>query len=232
MGFVGIFNRKGLEEFSNYISECFANDDNVRRMKILTEEINLEEKIKIEIDENKKFDTAFEMGKYFFELFSREDQKKIFMNQGLWNWISCLYLPILRKDDVYIGKDSRVRLEEGWLWYRHLTHFSWYVYQKYKEKSFIFLESKSNNQSLLCEQIGGRQDFLSNDNIIDAFICLYWDKENKKFKRGYTNKKSGIKRFGTILNQFALNYDFYSMTYEQIVDLLPEEFNELKNLKK
>jgi hypothetical protein len=58
---------------------------------------------------------------------------------------------------------------------------------------------------------------------------LYWDDKKNNIKKGARNKTGpGILRRFTkdIIPQFQMTYDLNSMNGEEIISLLPSEFNE------
>jgi hypothetical protein len=58
---------------------------------------------------------------------------------------------------------------------------------------------------------------------------LYTDAHTSGFKRGAaSSRKGGARRLVAFLNQITLTYDIYSMSKEQLLNLLPSEFNRFK----
>jgi len=61
---------------------------------------------------------------------------------------------------------------------------------------------------------------------------LYFDRKTAKPKRGSLMKNSPgtLYRFIDVVQQLHLTYDLYSMTGEEVLDLLPSEFDRWRQL--
>ena len=78
-------------------------------------------------------------------------------------------------------------------------------------------------------ELSARQGFITSRGIIEAANILYFDSENGKPKRGpavTTRKPGALIRFIDVVQQLDLTHDLYSMTGEDVIALLPPEFNE------
>ncbi len=82
------------------------------------------------------------------------------------------------------------------------------------------------------EQLASRQERITNPPIIVAANQLYYDDATAKPKVGAAPNwpKSGtLRRYITLLDQLDLTYDLYSMTTEEILEVLPGEFANYRN---
>jgi hypothetical protein len=58
---------------------------------------------------------------------------------------------------------------------------------------------------------------------------LYYDPDKKSFKLGAGSKiKGGPRRLASILNQLDMTYYLYGMTSDEIIALLPKEFDRFR----
>jgi hypothetical protein len=65
---------------------------------------------------------------------------------------------------------------------------------------------------------------------MEAVTKLYYDPIAGGHKRGASSKKNGgARRFTAVLGQFDLTFDFYGMTSDQILELLPNEFGRFRS---
>jgi len=95
------------------------------------------------------------------------------------------------------------------------------------------LSDALNKSSKYYEELSSRQGLITNRGVIEAANLLYFDTKQRKPKRGaaVTSKKPGtIMRFIDVIQQFDLTHDLYSMTGEEVLALLPSEFDEWKTL--
>ena len=68
----------------------------------------------------------------------------------------------------------------------------------------------------------------ANGGLIEAAAELYWDAQAKAPKRGAApneRKPGTLRRFIDVAEHFDVTYDTFSMTGDQVVSLLPAEFN-------
>ena len=56
-------------------------------------------------------------------------------------------------------------------------------------------------------------------------MYLYWDDKNQKPKRGFgaTERPGTLRRFVAVINQFNRTFDLFTMSGEQIINLLPRD---------
>ncbi len=84
----------------------------------------------------------------------------------------------------------------------------------------------------MIEQIASRLEYISCRAVLEALDRLYLDdtRDVERLKPGATSRTRGgaLGRFITFLEQIAMTYDLYGMTGENILDLLPPEFDEWK----
>jgi hypothetical protein len=79
------------------------------------------------------------------------------------------------------------------------------------------------------EQLGAYQDVITCAPLIAAIGSLVWDVERGKLKRGFGGSGPGsARRVQVVAKQFSLTYDLHSMRPEQILDLLPREFDRFR----
>jgi hypothetical protein len=80
------------------------------------------------------------------------------------------------------------------------------------------------------EQIISTSGIASSKSIVAAVTRLYFDRSTGKLKPGASSKDHGgtTRRFRTVYWQLYETYDLRSMTPEQILDVLPPEFNRFK----
>jgi hypothetical protein len=113
---------------------------------------------------------------------------------------------------------------------RHYLAAPWLFYDKYREHSEelkILLNGKLNTPGEFWGQTVTSQNIFNNVNVISALGTLFWDDENDIRKKGISDK-SIIRRLSIVLAQFENTYDLHSMTAEEIIDLLPDEFLKFK----
>ena len=105
------------------------------------------------------------------------------------------------------------------------------VYGLGEDLSKLLLCSSIPIENKFHHELAGRQSFITNRGTLEAVHSLYYEQAVDKPKRGAQVKKpapGSFYRFIGIIQQFDLNYDLYSMSGDEIIGLLPPEFNKWK----
>ncbi|MGB9748150.1 MAG: hypothetical protein ACPLXM_14585 [Bacteroidales bacterium] len=156
---------------------------------------------------------------------------------GLWTWLAYIWFDQLAPINSamgtrYIKEDAKYICSSEYRdYYRHLVAGPYMIYSLHgRENSRIFLYSPVCEHNDFIEQFASRQFIISHQNIVEAISRLYLDSGNNQPKRGSQTRtrRGNIRRFVRIIQQFEPTYDIYTMSPDQILNLLPDEFNEWK----
>lgn len=192
----------------------------------------------VEIDSQKIFSSRMELAQYLTKIFNDAGIKKqeIINIPNIWSWLTYLWFDQIcpqinnirnvRRLEYYICEPHAFR------YYRHYIAASYILYNTLDEKYVvIFLNRALNEHGEFIEQLASRQEIISQQNLIEVIYLLFWDELNCKSKKGVHNyKKPGsLRRLPKIFEQFQLTYDIFSMRSQEILNLLPKEFNGWKN---
>ncbi|MDI6854372.1 MAG: hypothetical protein QME75_12305 [Deltaproteobacteria bacterium] len=185
--------------------------------------------------EQKNFQNRYELGRYLVPLLEQCDQRKINFDQGLWTWLALFFFDQLcpegpdgkRKPDAnenYILNPDRRRQ------YRHAVRTTFLFVREYGEDVFFMFCSPAHKRGQITEDISARQYFLGCRGVIEAAGHLYYDPLRNSPKRGAAAKyRSGtVRRFGIVLKQFERTYDLFSLSRQQVLELLPREFDRFR----
>jgi hypothetical protein len=155
---------------------------------------------------------------------------------GFWTWCSAYLFDRLCKKSggYYTPGETAIWIAEPDNWQRYYRHYLasiWRVYAAHREKEgglVVLLNGPVNTPGELWGQIAATQTLITNPSMIDAVHHLFWDKKRRARKRG--SGGGSARRLTKVLRQFELTYDFVAMTGDQIVGLLPSEFDRFKEL--
>ena len=153
---------------------------------------------------------------------------------GFWVWCSAYLFDRLckRKGGKFDPGEivTWVPQPDNWQrYYRHYLASIWRVYLAHRdnEKELVaLLNGPVNIPGELWAQLASRQSRITNASIIDLAYRLYWDKEKNTRKRGSGGESP--RRLAQVLKQFDRTWDFFAMTGEQLIELLPREFDRFK----
>jgi hypothetical protein len=159
--------------------------------------------------------------------------RKEYYNTFLWSWLTAFYFDLvcpLEEDVRHPKAEERYILSSNdWRrYYRHLIASPLRLYFELGDLSIGYLDGNINVHGEYFEQLASTQDIATSPGIIDASTILFWDFERGTFKHGSRGKDrpGTIRRFARdIIPQFQMTYDLNSMRGQEIVELLPPEFD-------
>lgn len=156
---------------------------------------------------------------------------------GMWAWLSLLYF-----DQVCPkGRDGRRKIGEQARYipapnafqrfYRHLLLGPFLVHRAHRGRptaAGAVLASPLYAPGDIVEQLASRQELVSNPAVMGVATKLYVT-GNGGLKRGAGGKGAGSpRRLVDIFNQFDLTYDLYAMSDDELLELLPKEFDRFR----
>lgn len=180
---------------------------------------------------------SLEVAKDLDQIVSRLKLASAERDWGFWSWCSAyLFERLCKRDNT--GKlkpgEMSIWIAEPYNWKRYYRHYLasiWQVYAAHRDKEeelIVLLNGSVNTPGELWAQIAATQTLITNKSMIDAVHHLYWDKANLCRKRGAGGNSP--RRLTTVLKQFERTFDFFAMSGDQIVNLLPAEFDRFKEL--
>lgn len=230
-------NRFGIKKFEDYLEslknpELSAGDppfdllDNPETSEPFPWEVEIEPE---------KFGIRYEMGRYLVSLLDQCDQREINFDCGLWSWLALFFFDQL----CPAGTDGRRQPSQIYNYilssdrrhqYRHAIRTTYLFVKEYGETVYFMFSNPLDKRGEITEQLAARQDILGCRGVIEAASNLYFDKLRMSPKRGASAKGPGtIRRFGVVLKQFARTYDLFSLNGQQVLEILPREFNRFRS---
>jgi hypothetical protein len=238
MTLVQKLNSQGIEYFRKYLVTLKEKPEATPPFKILTDpnySDAFQDQVKVE---NLEFESRIHMIRYLSNALGSLTTSPEIQGVGLWSWLSLFYFDLVCPQDLdgkrTPGTDCRHILSFGYRYrYTHLLAEPFQIFKMYGEKGRLLLHGAAHTGTKTLYEIAKRQNFITNSGIIEALDKLYFDCEINKPKAGALSKVKGgsLLRFIDVIQQLELNYDLYSMTAEEIMHLLPEEFSPWKELE-
>jgi hypothetical protein len=235
------FTSEGIEQFRRYLAELREGATSPPPFHLLNDPVaskSVNDEIQIE---NREFGTRLELAKYLDDALAEIESNSIETDVYLWSWLSLFYFdqacPAQKDGMRKPGRDYRHILEPGYPYgHNHLLAGAYLVYTIYGLNdglSKLLLYTPPYIESGFHHQLAQRQSIITNKGLMEAAHLLYISNRESKPKFGAIakNRAGTVYRFIDVIQQLDLNYDLYSMTGEEVLQLLPAEFNKWKGQK-
>lgn len=155
---------------------------------------------------------------------------------GLWSWLALALFDEIcpaRSDGARRPSSSyQYILSDDYRHYhRHLVRSPWLVRHLHGEHGLVTLVGPASQHGEAAEQLLSRTPVVTNKPLFAALSRLYVEKHGGqvRHRRGAAGRNGGsFRRVGKIIRQFDLTYDLHAMQPDEILNLLPREFDKFK----
>lgn len=227
-------NARGIEEFRGFLQRIRDGEEFRASPAILyLDDYSTSLPRAIEIAP-RTFASKFEAAEYLAgvlqDLAAQED------DAGLWSWLALFYFDQLSPVDA-AGKrapreDYHYIPSAGFGWHhgRHLLAGPYKLFTLHRRNARLLLYPPVHQHGAFIYQLGFRRDLITNRGLIEAIDLLYWDAKRKRPKRGAStdSRPGNLRRLIAVIQQLDFNYDLYGMRADEILHLLPPEFDAWK----
>ena len=223
---------EGTRRFAEYLEQLRSDNTLPPPLEILDDpETSEVAECDAEVDE-RPFTSRYELGTHLVEALKECDQRRIGNDAGLWDWLALLYFDQICKssgDGRKPSEDAHYILSSHYgKRPRHAIRTTYILIRGYGDK-VRFMFSKLDERGELIEQIAATQYLWACEGVIDAASRLYQDDLKSTFKTGAGGSRGGsARRLKTYLSQLTLTYDLLSLSADEILALLPAEYNKFK----
>lgn len=188
--------------------------------------------------EDIKFANRFEAAEYLYAQLSDPRLEGIESDTGVWAWLALFYFDQICKTD----SEDNYRPGEMARWipendnfrkyYRHLLRGPYSIYRAHREepdRAAALLCGPLEEPGEVVEQLSARQELVTNPGVVKAATILYYDPKKKGIRRGAAGRGPGsARRLADLFNQLDVTWDLYGMVADELITLLPLEFNKFK----
>lgn len=194
------------------------------------------------------FNNRFEAGKYFNDFLAPYEGiiPDVERNRGLWTWLAFCWLdliaPLQPDGSRKIGEWRKWILSSDRRHYRHLLATPYRMYRTHADDPscvLLVLCGPVDTPGNITEQIASRPDVVKSRNIMQALTKMYYVPALTSAAEDFMASRIGTLRdgastsavrMGKVLGQFYLTWDMFAMEPDQIVTMLPSEFDKFKAL--
>jgi hypothetical protein len=231
---IRVFNQSGNERFISLLTERPSDIVEQLNALIFDDAFTQKSVLKMPFAVPK---TRLDVGKELFKYLGPDGPlRSESRNPALWNWLAAACMPGLLGNPTDI---NAIKATERWVlnqasfkYYRHLLAGAYFAYEPHASdpsKAMAILCQDILTPGEIVAQIQGTDD-LAYSVGAEVATMLYFESSTGKIKIGAGGKGPGsARRLATdFLNQIRLTVDFKGMKAEEIVDLLPPEFDRYK----
>jgi hypothetical protein len=226
-------NARGIEELRGFLQQIRDGAEFRASPAILyLDEYTTRMPRTIEI-EQRTFGSKFDAAEYLTGVLS--DVPAPAGDAGLWSWLALFYFDQLSPVDATGQRRPRedyhyIPSQSGWQHDRHLLAGPYKLFTLHRQNARLLLHPPVHQHGAFIYDLGFRRDLITNKGLIEAIDLLYWDAKRNRPKRGATtpSRPGNLRRLITVFQQLDFNYDLYGMRAEEILQLLPQEFDAWK----
>ena len=233
------FNQAGIDEFERQLDEMETHKAPHSITALLTDSaytVRIEKAEPVQVID---FASRLNCGEYFYkklEMLSENFKSQgvnAFGHRGLWTWFGAVWSDQLLKNskgNFFVGAHERYVLSTSARRdYRHLLYGPWLVYNAANSRPDLLeiaLRDPVTKDSPVFEQLASRKEIVSNLSALTLINSWYRDvKAGAVYPEAIKGDiAGGLRRFGAVYSQLAVNYDLHNMNPDQIQRLLPDEF--------
>ncbi len=238
-------NSRGTREARNYFAALRAGRvDTSFPSEILTNDVFselLEPTVGVELC---TFANRREAGQYLSQKLAHLRVEEVRQSWGLWSWLGMFYFNSLVNRDAHgnpdLGRNPDVAYvidpsSEGRGSRRYFAHrllLSYETYTLHGENAWFMLNQPVNSVGQLADRLIGKPVAFRSQGIVRLAHLLYTNPITGRTKPrfgggGRENQRNpgNLMRFLDVLDQLYMTYDVYGMTAEELMKLLPNEFD-------
>ncbi len=234
------FNRDGVAAFANYRARLTLEPTLEPPVELL-EDPALTELLPGNVDVSKReFTNRLEAGRFLNELMDTANVQLPERDQGLWTWLTLFFFDEVCPAD---GNGRRNPKDEARLiplldnhqrFYRHLLVGPFLIVRAHRtqpERAVAMLCNPLWKPGEIAEQLASRKELVTNHAVADVATRLYYDPATGSFKRGAgSDVKGAARRLATLFNQLDLTFYLYGMSCDEMLALLPKEFDRFRQV--
>ena len=196
--------------------------------------------------ERRDFASRREAGAYLKPRLEPLGERRITGNYALWSWLGMFYLEPAAGQYAASGRRRISASEVAYILdphgggrgvsqgHRHRLMAAYEIYARHGESAWCMLDQPLSSMEHFAERLLGAPLLFNAPGIVELAHLLYADRRAGGYKQGFQGAggrqrpPGGLVRLIDVLNQLSMTYDVYGMTANQLLPLLPPEFEAWK----
>ena len=222
-------NARGIAKFREHLADIRAGDAFHSNPALLyVDEYSVAVQPRIEI-EQQRFKSKLDAAVFLTKLLAPIESPRLANDAGLWSWLSLYLFDQLAP----VRPDGRRRPREDYHYIpdrrteRHLLVGAYTAYRMHGERARLLLHPPVHQHGRFLFDLVSRRDLITNRGLVELTDRLYWNAKTKRPRRGASNENQpgSLRRLIAVVQQLDFNYDLYGMSADEILTLLPREFD-------
>lgn len=223
----------GVERFEQFLQTLRTDPEIDPPLEILGDPM-FSEPLDAEIDaEPRAFHSRLEIAEHLHKIL-KGDPAGLRNDPGFWSWLALCWFDELcpeTKEQRQPGENARwiANLDDPRRSCRHLLAGPWQIFQAHRDdpqRAICLLYGTPSQAGPLVRLLAARPSLASCPSVVGAASRLYFNRELGRNRPGLGGQGPGSpRRFLDILCQLELNWDLHSLTVEELLGLLPAEFD-------
>ena len=187
----------------------------------------------VEVDAERVFDRRFDLARYLHERIPRTELDDADRDEGLWAWLALLWF-----DQLCPSKNGQRKPGASAQWipqldnarrsYRHRVFGPYVVYNAHAGDPARLNALLADPVHIATSEV--YRSFVETTLVtcpaaVEVATRLYYDQSSGRLRRGAGVKgPGGARRLIAVLQQFDRTFDLHSLTCDDLLGLLPDEF--------
>ncbi len=230
----------GIEQFQLFLRQS-APADNVEPPTTLLTDSRTSAALDVELNvRQRQFCSRLELAEHLFGLL-RTDTTTLRNDRGFWTWLSLYWFRQLCPvaNQVYQPGNQVYQPGNTVRWIadlnnprcacRHLIAGPFQIYRAHRDdplRALSLLCDPVSRTNPLVRLIASRPSLVTCRAVVGAATRLFYSSETGKNRSGLNGCGPGSpRRFTDLLNQLDLTWDLHSLTTDELLELLPAEFD-------
>jgi hypothetical protein len=233
------FREEGIQAFREFLTACREKPTLPIPLELLeNDQLTQVIEPRIEIEATRLVQKA-DAATYLSKLLVKLPDPQVAENAGLWSWLTLFYFNevcptrngrrSVKNDYHYVFEPKNSRH-----FYRHLLFISWRVLKVAPTHHRLFLTSSISTLDKVTTEVMKRLYITRIPCIFEVLDRLYWNDARGKARPGVVGQQVRpgdlTHRFPLRIRQLERTFDLLSLTADQLLELLGEEFQEALNV--
>lgn len=229
-------NDEGTRRMESFLDSLTTDSPEAYPEQLLTDPA-ASEGLAVEVPVDRaEFPRRFELAEYLYTRFAKAGLRDPERAAGVWSWLALYWFDQLcpkgKGGQLKPGERARwvARLDSSRKGYRHLVLGPYLIYSAWANRGYdprealALLYTRPAAPGELVGQIASTQALVTNRAVVGAATAMYINSDGR-LRRGAGGRRGGSSaRLRDVVGQLDLTYDLHDLNAEQLLTLLPREF--------